>query len=61
MSLDKTKQIPKARTVTYTCIVDNRPQKEDPSRVQITVSRNLINYPGELTTCTADLTTSKIL
>jgi hypothetical protein len=39
--------------VTYAnIVVDYRPQKSDP---------NLINYPGELTTRTADLTTAKIL
>eukprot|EP00804_Cyclotella_cryptica_P000710 CCRYP_000992-RB/>CCRYP_000992-RB protein AED:0.38 eAED:0.38 QI:0/0/0/1/0/0/2/0/263 len=37
------------------------PQKDDPNRVRITVGGNLINYPGELTTRTADLTTAKIL
>jgi hypothetical protein len=41
--------------------VDYRPQKEDLNRVRITVGGNLINYPGELTTRTADLTTAKIL
>ena len=35
--------------------------KEDPNRVRITAGGNLINYPGELTIRTADLTTSKIL
>ena len=40
--------------VTYVRIVVNyRLQKADPN--------NLINYPGELTTRTADLTTSKLL
>jgi hypothetical protein len=47
--------IPKDRTVTYACIViDHRPQKEDPNCVQITVGGNLIDYPFELTTRTAD-------
>ena len=40
-------------------VVDFRPQKTDPNRVRITVGRNLIYYPYELTTLTADLTTSK--
>jgi hypothetical protein len=54
--------IPKARTVAYALVVvDCRPQKEDPNRVHITAGRNLIAYPGELTTRTADLTSSKIL
>ena len=42
-------------------MVDYRPQKTDPNRVCITAGVNLIKYPGELTTQTADLTTSKIL
>eukprot|EP00804_Cyclotella_cryptica_P024309 CCRYP_020871-RA/>CCRYP_020871-RA protein AED:0.34 eAED:0.32 QI:0/0/0/1/1/1/2/0/475 len=62
MSHDEIKQIPRDQTVTYARIVVNyRPQKDDPNRVRITVGGNLINYPGELTTRTADLTTAKIL
>eukprot|EP00804_Cyclotella_cryptica_P011350 CCRYP_016360-RA/>CCRYP_016360-RA protein AED:0.27 eAED:0.23 QI:0/0/0/1/0.5/0.33/3/0/674 len=62
MSHNDIKQIPRDRTVTYACIVvDYRPQKDDPNRVRITVGGNLITYPGELTTRTADLTTAKIL
>jgi hypothetical protein len=50
------------RTVTYACIVINHhPQKEDPNHERITVRGNLINYPFELTTCTADMVSSKIL
>jgi hypothetical protein len=62
MNHDEIKNIPKDRTVTYACVVvDYRPQKQDPNRVRITVGGNLIDYPGELTTRTADLVTSKIL
>jgi hypothetical protein len=62
MSHGEIKQIPHDRMVTYACIVvDYQPQKDDPNRVRITVGGNLINYPGELTTRTADLTTAKIL
>ena len=62
MSLDEIHNITGNRTVTYArIVVDYRPQKKDPNRVQITAGGNLINYPGELTTRTADLTTSKIL
>jgi hypothetical protein len=62
MTKDEIKQIPRDRTVTYArIVVDYRPQKDDPNRVRITVGGNLIDYPGELTTRTADLTTSKIL
>jgi hypothetical protein len=42
-------------------VIDHRPQKEDPNREQITVGGNLINYPFELTTHTADMVSSKIL
>jgi hypothetical protein len=62
MTIEEIKRIPKDRTVTYArIVVDYRPQKDDPNRVRITVGGNLIDYPGELTTRTADLTTSKIL
>jgi len=55
-------KIPMGRTVTYARIViDHRPQKEDPNHVRITVGGNLIDYPFELTTCTADMVSSKIL
>ena len=42
-------------------VVDYRPQKSDPNRVRITAGGNLIDYQGELTTRTPDLTTSKFL
>ncbi len=42
-------------------MIDYCPQKEDPNRVQITVGGNLNDYPFELTTCTADMVSSKIL
>jgi hypothetical protein len=42
-------------------VVDHRPQKADPNRIQITAGGNLINYPGDLTTCTANVTTAKLL
>lgn len=54
--------IPRDRTVTCARIVVNhRPQKEDPNRVRITVGGNLIDYPFELTTRTADMLSAKIL
>ena len=62
MTHEQIKNIPKDRVVTYARIViDHRQQKEDPNRVHITAGGNLIQYPGELTTRTANLTTSKIL
>ncbi len=54
--------IPKNQTVTYVRVLVNfRPPKVDPHRIQITAGRNLISYPGELSTQTADLTTSKLM
>ena len=48
--------------VIYANIVVNyQPQKKDINRVHITAGGNLINYPGELKTRTADLTASEIL
>jgi hypothetical protein len=62
MSIEEIKEIRKDRTVAYALIVvDYRPQKKDPNQVQITVSGNLIDYPGELTMRTTDLITSKIV
>jgi hypothetical protein len=59
---EKIKQIPSDRVVTYAnIVVDYRPQKSNPNRVRITAGGNLIDYPGELTTRTADLSTAKIL
>ena len=54
--------IPTDRTITYArVVVDFCPQKADLHRICITAGGNLINYPGELTTQTADLTTSKLM
>jgi hypothetical protein len=53
--------ISKDHGITYTRVVVNHcPQKEDPNRVRITGGGNHINYPGELTTITADITTAKL-
>jgi len=62
MSKEEVKNIPKDGTVTYLkVVIDYLPQTADPNRVQITVHGNLISYPGEITTRTADLVTSKML
>jgi hypothetical protein len=62
MTHDEIKLIPRTQTITYArVIVDFRPQKADPHRIRITAGGNLINYPGELSTRTADLTTSKLM
>ncbi len=48
--------------VTYArMVVDFCPQKADPHHIRITVGGNLINYPGELSTWTVDLATSKLM
>jgi hypothetical protein len=55
-------QVPKHKTVTYDRFVcDVCPQKAEPERTRLTVGGNLINYDGDVSTQTADLTTSKIL
>jgi hypothetical protein len=63
MTHTEIQNIPREQTITFCqVVVDYRPQKEDPNRVRITAGGNLIkDYPGELTTGTANLTTSKIL
>lgn len=54
--------IPTDRVVTYArIVVDYRPHKADPNRVRITAGGNLIEYPHELTTRTADLVTTKLV
>ena len=59
---NKIRRIPQDRVITYTrLLVNSRPQKDDPNRVRITAGGNLIEYTGELTTRTADMTTAKIL
>jgi hypothetical protein len=42
-------------------IVDYSPQEEDPHRIRITAGGNLIQYKGDVSTCTADFITSKLL
>ena len=63
MNHEQIRNIPDDMTVTYgRIVIDYRPQKSDPNRVRITAGGNLItDYPGDVTTRTADLTTSKIL
>jgi hypothetical protein len=57
-------QIPPDRRgdVTYGRIcVDYRPQKKEPERTRLTVGGNLINFPGDVSTPTADTTTAKLV
>jgi hypothetical protein len=57
---DEIRRILKDCTNTYARIVINHcPQKDNPSQVCITVGSNLINYPYELTTHTANRISAK--
>jgi hypothetical protein len=54
--------VPKDRTITYgRIIVSIRPQKAKVERTPLTVGGNLIDYPGDVSTKTAGLTTAKVL
>ena len=62
MAHEQINKIPKDRVITYAqIVVDYLHPKEDPNIVRITAGGNLIQYPGELTTITADLNSSKLL
>jgi hypothetical protein len=53
---------PKGKIITYgRFVVDIRPNKSEIHRVRLTVGGNLIQYPGDVSTRSADLTTSKCL
>jgi hypothetical protein len=50
------------KDVTYARICTNyRPEKADPNRIRITLGRNVVNYPGDMGTRTADMLTVKLL
>ena len=58
----KPSELPKGRTATYLRIVAAyRPQKDDPFRIRWTVGGDRVNYPGIVTTPSADITTQKLL
>ena len=42
-------------------MVDYRPQKDDPNSTWLTVGGNIVEYPGDLITPTADTTAAKIV
>jgi hypothetical protein len=55
-------QVPANRKATYLRnVVADRPQKAQPRRVRWTVGGNLIDYPGDVSTKTAGLTTAKLV
>jgi hypothetical protein len=56
------KNIPNDRKITYGKIVCNyKPHKKEKERVRLTVGGDRLNYSGDVTTSTADITTFKIL
>jgi hypothetical protein len=62
MIQDEIKLIPRSQTVTYARVIINFcPQKDDLHQIRITAGGKRINYPCELSTRTANLTTSKLM
>jgi hypothetical protein len=54
--------VPKGKIITYgRFVVDIRPNKSETHHVRLTVGGNLIQYPGDVSTRSADLTNSKCL
>jgi len=54
--------IPKGRFATYPrIVVADRPEKENPRRVRLTLGGDKVDYPGKVSTHTADTTTCKIM
>jgi hypothetical protein len=54
--------VPKGKIITYSrFVVDIRPNKSEIHRVRLTAGGNLIQYPGDVATRSADLTTSNCL
>jgi hypothetical protein len=61
MNPEDVPHIPKNQPPMYAkVVIAHQPQKEDLNCVQITAGGNLMNYPGELTTRTANITTAKL-
>ena len=55
-------QVPRDRKVTYgNMVCDIRPQKAEIHRVRLTVGGDQIDYPGDISTPTGDLTTANCL
>jgi hypothetical protein len=50
----------KGKVITYgRFVVDIRPNKNETHRVRLTVGGKIIQYQGDVSTCSADITTSK--
>ena len=55
-------QMPADRRATYmTFVCDHKPHKKEKDRTRIVVGGDLVDYPGDVSTRTADLTTIKLL
>jgi hypothetical protein len=53
---------PKDRQITYGKIVcDYKPHKKEKDRIRLTVGSDRLDYSGDVTTSTAEITTLKIL
>jgi hypothetical protein len=58
----KLSNVPKDRYITYGKIVcDYKPHKKEKERVRLAVGGDRLDYPGDVATSTADITTFKIL
>jgi hypothetical protein len=58
----KLTNIPKDRQITYGKMVcDYKPHTKEKECVRLTVGGNMLDYSGDVTTSTADITTFKIL
>jgi hypothetical protein len=54
--------VPTHKTATYArIVVELRPQKQEVERTRLTVGGDRIDYPGDVSTETADITTAKLL
>ena len=58
----KHNEVPAGRKVTYgRIVVALHPMKKEVERTRLTIGGNLIDYPSDVSTKTADLTTAKLL
>jgi hypothetical protein len=62
MFLHHVENMPENRKITYGKIVcDYKPHKQEKERVRLTVGGDRLDFSGDVTTSTADITTFKIL